>query len=181
MGKVIGDAGSTGLGLLETMAGGGGEVLGFGLDGTVVLSPAGVAVNIGSAALIAHGYSTGVAAGMNLQQDAKDLYNQFSSEGGSTKGTGEAEFKTQDLLDEHFEKHVVKQGEFGNITKEQYLKGAQDLINSKPGGDILTKTRINGDTVFYNKETNEFAIRTRDGTIRTYFKPSDGLEYFNRQ
>lgn len=103
-----------------------------------------------------------------------------SKKGGSdaTKGTSKTGFKTQELLDSHFEKHAA---EFGNITKQQYLKGAQDLVSSKPGGNILTKVRPNGDTIFYNKATNEFAVKTSDGIIRTYFKPTDGINYFNRQ
>jgi len=94
------------------------------------------------------------------------------------KGTSKTGFKTQQLLDSHFKKHAA---EFGNITKQQYLKGAQDLVSSKPGGNILTKVRPNGDTIFYNKATNEFAVKTSDGIIRTYFKPTDGINYFNRQ
>ncbi|HBV98040.1 MAG: hypothetical protein JL50_00965 [Peptococcaceae bacterium BICA1-7] len=97
---------------------------------------------------------------------------------GVFKGAGKAGFRTTELFESHFAKHA---GEFGNITKEQYLKGAQNLINSKPGGDILSKVRPNGDTIFYNKATNEFAVKANDGAIRTYFKPTDGLEYFNRQ
>ena len=80
-------------------------------------------------------------------------------------------------MDSHYAKHG---SEFGNITKDQYLKGAQDLVNSN-GTNILTKTRANGDVVFYNKVTNEFAVKTSDGVIRTYFKPTDGVDYFYRQ
>ena len=54
------------------------------------------------------------------------------------------------------------------------------LINSE-GDDILTKTRKNGDTVYYNKATSEFAVKTKDGFLRTFFKPKGGIEYFNRQ
>ena len=28
---------------------------------------------------------------------------------------------------------------------------------------------------------NEFVVLSRDGYIRTYFYPSDGIEYFERQ
>ena len=90
---------------------------------------------------------------------------------------GGSNFRNQDLLDSHYNKHG---NEFGNITKEQYLQGANDLINST-SDDILTKTRANGDIIYYNPLTNEFAVKSADGYIRTYFKPSDGLDYFNRQ
>ena len=31
------------------------------------------------------------------------------------------------------------------------------------------------------EETNEFVVVSTDGYIRTYFNPSDGIDYFNRQ
>jgi pyocin large subunit-like protein len=94
--------------------------------------------------------------------------------GGAADGAGKNAFKSQELLDSHYAKHV---GEFGNVTKDQYLKGAQNLVNSNSGGNILTKPRTNGDTLFYNKATNEFAVKASDGTIRTYFKPTDGINH----
>jgi pyocin large subunit-like protein len=92
-----------------------------------------------------------------------------------------ANFASEKLLRSHYIKHVVKQKEFGNITIDEYLEGARKLINSKPGGNILTKTRSNGDILFYNQSTNEFAVVTKDGVIRTYFKPKEGIKYFKRQ
>jgi len=41
--------------------------------------------------------------------------------------------------------------------------------------------RENGDIIYYNQTTNEFAVKTIEGIIRTFFKPSAGIEYFNRQ
>ena len=38
-----------------------------------------------------------------------------------------------------------------------------------------------GDDVYYLEETNEFVIVSTDGYIRTYFKPSKGIDYYNRQ
>ena len=90
---------------------------------------------------------------------------------------GGSNFKNQDLLDSHYDKHG---SEFGNITKDEYLQGANDLINST-SDDILTKTRANGDIIYYNPLTNEFAVKSADGYIRTYFKPVERLDYFNKQ
>lgn len=47
--------------------------------------------------------------------------------------------------------------------------------------DILTKTRSNGDIINYNPVSNEFAVESAEGYIKTYFRPSGGIEYFNRQ
>ncbi|MCM1246341.1 MAG: Ig-like domain-containing protein [Roseburia sp.] len=86
-------------------------------------------------------------------------------------------FRTQQLLDSHYVKHGA---EFGNITKEQYLAAANKLLNSS-GANILKKTEPDGDILIYNTDTNEFLVLSYDGFIRTYFKPSDGIDYFNRQ
>ena len=83
-------------------------------------------------------------------------------------------FKNEKELDKHFQTHGR---EFGNITKDQYIEKARALINSS-SKDVLTKVRTNGDTLYYNKVTNEFAVLTKDGIIRTFFKPSAGISYF---
>jgi pyocin large subunit-like protein len=95
--------------------------------------------------------------------------------------THQVAFRTPDLFDNHFQKHVIKQKEFGNITKEEYLKKAQALVSQKGGGNILIKKNSEGDTLFFNRETNEFAVLSKDGYIRTFFKPQDGIAYFNKQ
>jgi len=74
----------------------------------------------------------------------------------------------------HFQKHGA---EFGAKNAVEYLKGANKLI--KGGDGIETAIRKNGDKLFYRSATNEFAVVTKDGkTIRTYFKPHDGRDYF---
>ncbi len=90
-------------------------------------------------------------------------------------------FSSQQQLDSHYEKHVVQQKEFGTISKEEYLKRAQQLVKSPPGGNILVQTRSNGDRLFYDKQTNEFAVLSEKKVIKTFFKPKDGVEYYNRQ
>lgn len=90
------------------------------------------------------------------------------------------EFASKKLYDEHYEKHVITQKEFGNITQEEYLKLANDLINAE-GDNILTKSNDRADTLYYDTNTNSFAVVRSDGKIRTFFKPSAGIDYFNRQ
>jgi len=103
------------------------------------------------------------------------------STSGSSKGQrfGQqvANFASDDLL----QKHVVQQGEFGSMTKDEYLTAAQKHVTAPEGGDVLVKTRSKGDVLVYNQTTNEFGVVTNQGVIRTYFKPTDGLDYFNRQ
>jgi len=88
----------------------------------------------------------------------------------------EYHFRSDKLLNQHFEKHG---GEFDYSTASEYEKGASDVINSS---EALFKTEAeDGDGVYYIEQSNEFVILSVDGYIRTYFKPSGGIDYFNRQ
>ena len=85
-------------------------------------------------------------------------------------------FRNDQYLSEHFEKHG---GDFSFATKEEYEEGANQVISSK---EALHKLEAeDGDDVYYLESTNEFVIVSTDGYIRTYFKPEDGIEYYNRQ
>lgn len=90
------------------------------------------------------------------------------------------QFRSVKLLDAHYEKHVIKQKEFGDISKDEYLAGAQALITGKEA-DILSKKEADGDLLFYREKTNEFAVLSKDGYIRTYFKPERGISYYEDQ
>jgi len=97
-----------------------------------------------------------------------------SYESGENKGL--LQFRNENYLVEHFEKHGK---EFSYTTKEEYLAGANKVISSS---NVLHKTEAeDGDDVYYLEETNEFVIVSTDGYIRTYFKPEDGIDYYNRQ
>ena len=85
-------------------------------------------------------------------------------------------FADNDALVEHFQKHGH---EFGYKTKEEYLQGANDVIKNP---SALHKIEAeNGDDCYYLQSTNEFVVVSPEGVIRTYFRPDDGVEYFNRQ
>ena len=46
----------------------------------------------------------------------------------------------------------------------------------------LHKTeKEDGDDVYYIEDTNEFVIVSKDGYLRTYFKPDKGKAYYDRQ
>ncbi len=86
------------------------------------------------------------------------------------------EFRKQQYLDEHFDKHGE---EFDYDNAQEYLEGANRVINDP---DSLYKTEAeDGDHIYYLESTNEFVVVSTDGYIRTYFKPSAGIDYFNRQ
>jgi pyocin large subunit-like protein len=76
---------------------------------------------------------------------------------------------------EQLEAHYLKHGyQFGQITQEQYLKGAQALLDAVPGGDVLERIRPNGDVEHFRVSTGEFAVMTKRGRIRTFFKTDYG-------
>ena len=89
-------------------------------------------------------------------------------------------FRTEKQLNQHFEKHGGEfGGEFGYETAEDYELGASDVINDP---DALFKLEAeDGDGVYYIEDTNEFVILSEDGYIRTYFRPTAGKDYFDRQ
>lgn len=87
----------------------------------------------------------------------------------------------------HFQKHAH---EFGFSALDEYVSAAGKFAESAQaeGASVLTKVRANGDIVLYNPATNEFAVATSDGTIRTYFLPDpsihgyeSNLAYFEAQ
>lgn len=85
-------------------------------------------------------------------------------------------FRNSELLNEHFQKHGV---EMGFSSASAYEEAAREVVQDS---NSLHKIEAeDGDDVYYLKSTNEFVIVSTDGYIRTYFKPEDGIAYFNRQ
>ncbi|MBL8069194.1 MAG: hypothetical protein JNM28_12145 [Armatimonadetes bacterium] len=88
-------------------------------------------------------------------------------------------FRDPEALREHFSKHGR---EFGQITQPQYLLMAQTLRDSQADGKaILIAYRPDGVITKFDFSTGGFLAYNRDKVIRTFFKPNDGVRYFNRQ
>lgn len=88
----------------------------------------------------------------------------------------EITFRNDNLLDQHYEKHGI---EMGFASAEEYELAAYKVIINP---DALHKIEAeDGDDVYYVEETNEFVVVSQDGYIRTYFNPSAGIDYYNRQ
>jgi pyocin large subunit-like protein len=79
---------------------------------------------------------------------------------------------------DHYRKHGR---EFGSITVEQYLRGAQELRDRPAGGAILESVRPDGSIMRFDRKSGDFIAFNRDGVIRTYFRPTDGEAYYKRQ
>ncbi len=88
----------------------------------------------------------------------------------------EITFRNENLLDQHYEKHGI---EMGFASAEEYELAAYKVIIHP---DTLHKIEAeDGDDVYYLEATNEFVVVSQDGYIRTYFYPSAGIDYYNRQ
>lgn len=87
-------------------------------------------------------------------------------------------FRSQAQLDEHYSKHGA---EFGNVSKQEYLRLAQELRDAPFGGPILESRRSNGEFSRFDKRHGYFGAYNPDRTIRTFFIPNDGERYFRRQ
>ena len=77
----------------------------------------------------------------------------------------------------HFDKH---KSDTGAATEEEYLTRAAALNAKAAGGTIKRKER-DGDTLTMDTATKDFTVMSSAGKIRTFFRPSDGIRYFNRQ
>lgn len=78
----------------------------------------------------------------------------------------------------HWAKHREEFPEYRSA--DEYIAGARAFFGKPPPG-TLTKVRPNGDRLFYNPRSNTFGVQARDGAPRTMFRPTAGMEYWNRQ
>ncbi len=81
-------------------------------------------------------------------------------------------------LQRHWEKHCAEFPECADA--EAYGAAAAALADNPPEG-TLRKTMAEGDQMFYHPPTNRFLVMTADGTIKTCFKPDQGINYWRRQ
>lgn len=113
--------------------------------------------------------------GTNVNNDA----GNFAAGSTATGGTVLSDtliFRNFDLLQEHFEKHGQ---EMGYKSTEEYLAAANAVVADP---SVLHKKQAeDGDDVYFLQKTNDLVIVSTDGYIRTYFRPEDGIEYFDKQ
>jgi pyocin large subunit-like protein len=87
-------------------------------------------------------------------------------------------FRSPERLEEHFAKHGR---EFRALSAGEYLGLAQQLRDRPAGGDVLELVRSDGVTCRFDRSTGAFLAFNADRTIRTFFRPNNGEEYFRRQ
>lgn len=87
-------------------------------------------------------------------------------------------FRTEEQFEAHYRKHGR---EFGNISKQEYLRLAQELRDAPAGKDILEARRRDGVLTKFDRRKGYFGAYNPDGSIRTFFIPVAGESYFRRQ
>ena len=82
---------------------------------------------------------------------------------------------------ENAAKSFERNGEdFGARDLDAFVKKAHAFVNHPPSGTQTIK-RSNGDTLFYDANSNVFAVTNRDGAPRTMFKSDEGAAYWDEQ
>jgi len=113
--------------------------------------------------------------GTDTADSGNNAPSSYSADSGYTAPSSYA-FRSEKLLSEHYSKHGI---EMGFASAKEYEAGAVAVIENAAA---LNKVELeDGDEVYYLKSTNEFVVVSTDGYIRTYFKPDDGIAYYNRQ
>lgn len=92
----------------------------------------------------------------------------------SSKEWLNANFSSQKKFESHF-KHL---SEYGDITQEEYLNIARELLSADLSEDVEGFISNQGWAFKYRKSTNDFAMGHPKGTISTLFKPKEGYKYF---
>ncbi|WP_227848191.1 minor capsid protein [Clostridioides sp. ZZV15-6598] len=96
----------------------------------------------------------------------------------SNKSWLKADFPTEKKFKKHVEKHL---NEYGNITEEEYLSTARNLLSEQLSNDVEGFLSKDNFLFKYRKSSNDFAIGRADGKISTLFKPKEGYNYWLEQ
>ncbi|MDD4077659.1 MAG: hypothetical protein PHT03_06765 [Bacilli bacterium] len=82
-----------------------------------------------------------------------------------------------------FDKHVAKHlSDFPKMKQDNYERYARTFLSQKVDGKrILGFTNINSFVFRYDREKNIFAKAKPNGAIETFYKPKDGLLYWEEQ
>lgn len=113
---------------------------------------------------------------MPVVEDLEMIKSRLTS--GGNDGKIEVRFETPEKMQKHYDKHIDK---YGNISISEYTALANELVNAKDTDDIERIVRSDESTAIYRFSTNDFLVITKDGYIRTFFKPDDGEAYWREE
>ena len=78
----------------------------------------------------------------------------------------------------HFNKHGFQ---MNTGTEDSYVAHAIKFANTIDRINCISFLDKKDSTYKYNKKTNEFAVISKKGYVITYFKPTEGYEYYLSQ
>ena len=90
--------------------------------------------------------------------------------------TAHLRFRNEKLREQHYQKHGR---EMGFPSPGAYEQAAGEVAENPKS--LHKKQRKDGDDVYFLEAGNDFVVVSGDGYIRTYFRPHDGIKYYNRQ
>ncbi|MCR4838716.1 MAG: hypothetical protein K5897_07270 [Eubacterium sp.] len=151
------------------------------------LAETGTTVSVGTEASGSAGGSTEAASSEAAQTEAAlseaAQTEAVSSEAARTEAASSETkteitywFRTKAQRDQHYEKHGK---EMGFASAEDYLRAANEVV--KDPSSLHKIEKEDGDDVYYREADNAFVIVSTDGYIRTFFYPSGGKSYYDRQ
>ncbi|MGE0332564.1 MAG: hypothetical protein AB7P37_17945 [Ramlibacter sp.] len=77
----------------------------------------------------------------------------------------------------HWSKHRAEFPELAN--SKQYVEAAHDLAKNPPASALIKQR--GAETLIYDQKTNTFLVKGADGAPKTMFRPTDGINYWNKQ
>jgi hypothetical protein len=83
-----------------------------------------------------------------------------------------------ETLIDHFRRHGA---DFGAKSAKDYAKMAAHFFERAQEEKLPTKIASDGTIRVYDRKTNTFGAYNPDGTTKSFFKPKDGIKYWNRQ
>ena len=115
-----------------------------------------------------------VTSGNKTTSGTKPTVNsKLASNGKLIWSSGKSGKPLQNLMG-HWQKHKKEFSEINNVI--EYLGMARNVVKTAQ----MSKTRANGEKLFYDPKTNTFVATLPDGTPKTMFRPKNGMEYFNK-
>ena len=109
--------------------------------------------------------------------DPDDYENVSVGFKGNTEETPTGGITTKTKLDEHQRRHGKSMG-FKNAAA--YNKAGAEFL-SKPMDENMDEMLTSDERMRYNYRTNEFAVASAEGNMKTYFYPTEGREYWNEK
>ncbi|WP_257667161.1 hypothetical protein [Parapedobacter tibetensis] len=84
-------------------------------------------------------------------------------------------------LAKKFSKHADEWSQWGSISQKAFYNRAVKLADSPVGGHVREFTSKQGWNFRFNSKTGEFLTTHPKGHIETFFRPTNGMDYYLKQ